>query len=218
MNFSKRYQQKNLAKQRGIVLVIAVLLLLVGALAAIISLTTSRQNIRFSGIVYGKRAAVYSTEEAINRTLSKVRLASPYSDDPSETTKLFGTFDSANDDPATLTNCEGLYTWTSADHATGGSNPVEPGKIIDSGKMVCNFLGSEANNARVSIRRDKNFVDASSGNVAGVFLVSVIVKDDKGIVSKKQAVILQPLSPISLHAYAPDPNFLPFLGTTTTPR
>lgn len=202
--------------RRGIVLIIAILILLVGALAAIISLTSSRQNIRLTGLAYGKRVTGYNVEEAVNRTLSKIRSNPTYTDDPTKTTMLYAGFNSDVDDVNSLTNCEALYAWP-ADHSA--TSPTPPGLVTDGGKLICNFLGTEFKNGYVSVRRDKNFVDADSGNAVAVYLVSSIAKDGKGVVNKMQAVILLPLTiGINASAYKADTNFAPYISSSVQPK
>ena len=177
-------------KRQGAILVIAIMVLLVAALAAVVSLNSSRQNVSSSARVQNKIAAGYATDEALNKALAKIKRFNDWYVNTAQAGRLHARYVSDTDDVTQLTNCESTYTWTSADDANLDV-------VYDSGKQICNFLGGALDNAdrkvRVSVRRDKEFYDPVNGFPVGVYLVSAIAKRNSGAVDKSQMVVVTPL-------------------------
>lgn len=204
------YSRRGVAsrRERGAILVIAVLIMLVGALAAVVSLMTSRQNQKMSGMILGKRSAVADAQAAISHSLAKIRSdANWYTNDSANATKLYSSFNSDVDDPTGLPNCETAYTWTASDNV--------PAQMESSagGKVICNYLGNEMPNVRVSIVRHKDYVDATNGNAAATYLITSIAKTSGGAMQKMQSVVLMPLTQFNWQ-YVRDPNLVAFIAAT----
>ena len=201
-----RFRHRGAHARRGAVLVIAMVVLIVGIVLAMFSLTSSRHNITVSGQQRGKLDASYVAEAALGKALSKIRervAADTWYWDYATTTTtpsycstnkncLLDFYDPAND---TLDNCANLYQWQDATEIMSARN---------SDKLVCNLLGSEMPEARVSVVRHQDYVDNLSGQIAHLIKATAYVKTPDNRLHKEQAVIVQILNTDQFFTKFPD--------------
>ncbi len=210
-NFFSKFSRLN-AGERGVVVVVALVVLTLGALVAIVSLTVSRQNVVSTGKVRGVVGAKYTVDEAIQRTLSEIRqnVNDFYSNDSDATNTLYATFDPANDDSDDIVDCLSQYQWTEADHD-------DHLKVYSDGRVMCNYLGDAMENTRVAIVRHKDFQDVDNyGQRSAVYLINAVAKQPNGVLVKKYAVILVPLILEQFflpETSIPDPTVHPFIAS-----
>ena len=192
--------------ERGVILVIAVLVMMLGVIGAMVASNTTRLNVITSGKMRGKVAAGYDAETCLYKALSKIRQDDEfYTNDSGNFTKLWGTFDKSTTDVTTLDNCEDIYDWSE-----GGAS-VKAGIVSGDGTYMCNYLGSEMESARASLRREVDFNDADAGHSAAVYLLSCIAKKTDSF-ERMQAVVFLPLTVLNFTISQQDLNSDAYFG------
>ena len=185
--------------QRGSVLPVISVLLIVGMMAAVATFSSLRNRTRVQTNTMKSIAADYLADKGINYAISEIRSNSDTWYTNSATSgRLHTSFDASIENADDLADCEATYAWTSADDS-------DQGNLYNSGKLMCSLFGTDLDDSsgmiRVMVRRDKDYdhddYGDPSGTLAGVYLISAVAKLTSGATQKAQAVMVFPLKDIN---------------------